>query len=64
MSNGNDPRAEAWRVVVFNDVSAQLVPLVQGVTLVVGIWVMLVNLLIDLSYGLFDPRVKVGGRAG
>jgi peptide/nickel transport system permease protein len=36
-------------------------PVVQGVTVVVGCWVMLVNLLVDLSYGLFDPRIKVGG---
>jgi len=36
-------------------------PVVQGVTLVVGVWVMIVNLVVDLSYGLFDPRVKIGG---
>ena len=37
-------------------------PVVQGVTVVVGAWVMLVNLLVDLSYGFFDPRVKMGAR--
>jgi methionyl-tRNA formyltransferase len=31
MGNGGEPRAEPWRVVVFNDASARLVPLVQGV---------------------------------
>jgi peptide/nickel transport system permease protein len=34
-------------------------PVVQGVTLIIGIWVVTVNLLVDLSYGLIDPRVKV-----
>lgn len=50
--------------LLIENVNSKDWPVVQGVTLVVGIWVMLVNLLIDLSYGLFDPRVKVGGRAG
>jgi peptide/nickel transport system permease protein len=35
-------------------------PVVQGITLVVGIGVMCTNLVVDLSYGLFDPRVKIG----
>ena len=34
-------------------------PIVQGVTVVVGIGVMLINLLVDLSYGFLDPRVRV-----
>lgn len=36
-------------------------PIVQGVTLVVGITIVMVNLLVDLSYGFIDPRIKVGG---
>lgn len=36
-------------------------PVVQGITLVVGIWVMSINLLVDISYGLIDPRIKIGG---
>ena len=37
-------------------------PVIQGITLVVGVLVILVNLLVDLSYGLLDPRVRLLGR--
>lgn len=33
-------------------------PLITGVFLVVGVAVMLINLLVDLSYGLLDPKVR------
>ncbi|MBY4895904.1 ABC transporter permease [Cupriavidus sp. AU9028] len=33
-------------------------PIITGVFLVVGVAVMLINLLVDLSYGLFDPKVR------
>lgn len=33
-------------------------PVVTGVFLVVGLSVMLINLVVDLSYGLLDPRVR------
>ncbi len=33
-------------------------PVITGVFLVVGLSVMLINLLVDLSYGLLDPRVR------
>jgi peptide/nickel transport system permease protein len=33
-------------------------PVITGVFLIVGIAVMLINLLVDLSYGLLDPRVR------
>ena len=33
-------------------------PIVAGVFLVVGIAVMLINLLVDLSYGMLDPKVR------
>lgn len=34
-------------------------PIITGVFLVVGLAVMLINLAVDLSYGLLDPRVRV-----
>ncbi len=34
-------------------------PIITGVFLVVGVAVMLINLLVDLSYGLLDPKVRV-----
>ena len=33
-------------------------PVITGVFLVVGLSVMLINLIVDLSYGLLDPRVR------
>ena len=33
-------------------------PVITGVFLIVGIAVMLINLLVDLSYGLLDPKVR------
>ena len=35
-------------------------PVIQGITVISGLFVILVNLLVDLSYGLLDPRIKVG----
>jgi peptide/nickel transport system permease protein len=34
-------------------------PIITGVFLIVGVAVMLINLLVDLSYGLLDPKVRV-----
>ena len=33
-------------------------PVVSGVFLIVGVGVLLINLLVDLSYGLLDPKVR------
>ncbi|HET7794669.1 MAG TPA: ABC transporter permease, partial [Rhizobacter sp.] len=33
-------------------------PIITGVFLVVGVAVMVINLLVDLSYGLLDPKVR------
>jgi peptide/nickel transport system permease protein len=35
-------------------------PALQGAVLVVSIVYVLANLLVDVSYGLIDPRVRVG----
>lgn len=37
-------------------------PLLQGLILLAGVMFVLVNLVIDLSYVLFDPRVRLGAR--
>jgi peptide/nickel transport system permease protein len=37
-------------------------PVLQGGILFVGIIVVLVNLLVDLSYGLLNPRIRLAGR--
>jgi peptide/nickel transport system permease protein len=33
-------------------------PIITGVSLVIGLSVMLINLVLDLSYGLLDPKVR------
>jgi peptide/nickel transport system permease protein len=33
---------------------------VQGITLVISVSILLINLLVDLSYGWFDPRIRYG----
>ncbi len=35
-------------------------PTVQGITLVVSIIFVLVNLLVDMGYAALDPRVRLG----
>lgn len=39
-------------------ISARDYPLVQGVVLVIAAFIVLMNLLVDLLYGLLDPRVS------
>ncbi len=34
---------------------------VQGITVVIALGYVIVNLLVDLSYGYLDPRIRVGG---
>jgi peptide/nickel transport system permease protein len=33
-------------------------PVITGVFLIVGVAVMMINLLVDLSYGVLDPKVR------
>jgi peptide/nickel transport system permease protein len=33
-------------------------PVISGVFLVVGVGVLVINLLVDLSYGWLDPKVR------
>ena len=42
-----------------NALSNRDYPLVQGCVLVFSIFVMLVNLIVDLTYKLIDPRVEI-----
>jgi peptide/nickel transport system permease protein len=36
-------------------------PLVQGVVLITASSYVLINLLVDVSYSLLDPRIRIGG---
>lgn len=44
--------------LIVNAVNQRDYPVIQGVTLVIGIIVLLINLLTDLSYAVLDPRVS------
>jgi peptide/nickel transport system permease protein len=39
-------------------VTAKDYPEIQGIMLVIGILVLTINLIVDLSYGWLDPRVR------
>jgi peptide/nickel transport system permease protein len=39
-------------------------PLVQGVVLITASAYVLINLLVDLSYSVLDPRIRIGGGTG
>ncbi len=43
---------------LLNAVRTRDYPMVQGITVVAGVLVILTNLIVDISYGLIDPRVK------
>ncbi len=45
-------------MLLLEAVSRRDYPVVTGVFLVVGVGVLLINLLVDLSYGFLDPRVR------
>jgi peptide/nickel transport system permease protein len=45
-------------LLLLEAVSQRDYPIITGVFLVLGVCVMLVNLLVDLSYGTLDPRVR------
>lgn len=34
-------------------------PVIQGVTIVAGLFVIVTNLVVDISYGMIDPRIRV-----
>ena len=44
-------------LLLLDAVSARDYPIIAGVFLVTGVAVVLINLLVDLSYGLLDPRI-------
>lgn len=47
--------------LLLESISSRDYPVIQGITVVVGALVILVNLGIDLSYAYLDPRVRLGG---
>jgi peptide/nickel transport system permease protein len=45
-------------LLLLDAVSQRDYPIITGVALVIGFCVMLINLAVDLSYGLLDPKVR------
>jgi ABC-type dipeptide/oligopeptide/nickel transport system permease component len=35
-------------------------PLLTGATMVSGFWIMITSILVDIVYGILDPRVRTG----
>jgi peptide/nickel transport system permease protein len=49
--------------LVLDSLSQRDYPVIEGITVVLGIMVMLVNLYVDFSYVVFDPRIRLGSSA-
>jgi peptide/nickel transport system permease protein len=48
--------------MILDNVTAREVVVVQSTVMVIVVYVMTINLAIDLLYGFLDPRVRVGGK--
>ena len=48
--------------VVFNGISQQNGPVVVGVCSLLVLVYLFINLLVDIVYGLLDPRISLAGR--
>jgi len=46
--------------MILDNVTAREVVVVQSTVMVIVVYVMTINLIIDLAYGLLDPRIRVG----
>ena len=46
--------------LVFRSISLRDFPVIQVGVLVIAVWFVLINILVDLSYSMLDPRIRVG----
>jgi peptide/nickel transport system permease protein len=46
--------------LIVDAVQKRDIPLIQGTTLVFACFVVLINLIVDLTYTLIDPRIRFG----
>ncbi|MFQ5645045.1 MAG: ABC transporter permease subunit, partial [Thiogranum sp.] len=44
---------------MFEAITARDFPIIQGFTVIIAIGFITINLLVDLSYGLLDPRIRL-----
>lgn len=49
--------------LAYDAVRANDLEILQGYAIVIGVVYIALNMLIDLAYGLIDPRIRLGGRA-
>ena len=45
-------------LLLLDAISQRDYPIITGVSLVIGLSVMLINLVVDLLYAVFDPRIR------
>jgi peptide/nickel transport system permease protein len=45
--------------MLFEAITARDYPIIQAFTVVIAVAYMLINLIVDLSYGFFDPRIRL-----
>jgi peptide/nickel transport system permease protein len=48
--------------LLFNAITANDYPLIQGITLYIVVGVLLANFLVDIAYGYIDPRIRASQR--
>ena len=56
----------AWPGVgrlIFRSISLRDFPVIQVGVLVIAVWFVVINILVDLSYNVLDPRIRVGSGA-
>ena len=56
----------AWPGVgrlIFRSISLRDFPLIQVGVLMIAVWFVVINILVDLSYSFLDPRIRVGADA-
>ena len=45
--------------MLFEAITARDYPIIQAFTVVIAVFYMLINLMVDLSYGFLDPRIRI-----
>ncbi|MBZ9702694.1 MULTISPECIES: ABC transporter permease [unclassified Mesorhizobium] len=45
--------------LLVDSVSARDIPVVQGTVIVIVLWFLVINMLVDIAYAMIDPRIKV-----
>ncbi len=48
--------------LIYTSVTGNDFLVIQAITMIIAIFVIFCNLLLDFSYGLIDPRVRIGGK--